>query len=161
MNVRTYLPSLWDRNERSPAHVGTLRQEIDKLFDDFSRSLQVPDVFSSLGRFDVVPDMDLQDTDKEVKLSIELPGVDEKDIDIIVSGQSITISGEKKSETETKDGKISRSERSYGSFSRSVSLPFRIDGDKVEATFSKGVLTVTVPKPADAIQKTKKVPITG
>jgi len=150
MNMRTLLPSILD--DRTSSFDG-LRKEVEKLFDDFSR-FRLPDVSAGL-----VPDMDMHETDKEVTLSLELPGVDEKDIDISVSGQSIAISGEKKAEKETKDGGVHRSERSYGSFSRSVSLPFRIDGDKVEATFARGVLTVTVPKPAEAVEQTRKVQI--
>lgn len=150
MNMRTLLPSIWD--DRTSSFDG-LRKEVEKLFDDFSR-FRLPDVSAGL-----VPDMDMHETDKEVTLSLELPGVDEKDIDISVSGQSIAISGEKKAEKETKDGGVHRSERSYGLFSRSVSLPFRIDGDKVEATFARGVLTVTVPKPAEAVEQTRKVQI--
>lgn len=158
MSVRTLLPSLWDRNDKNPAGFGTLRKEIDRLFEDFSKGFDVPGL-RAVGGFGLVPDMDMHDGEKDVTLSIELPGVDEKDIDLSVSGQTVTVSGEKKSEKETKEGESVRSERSYGSFSRSVALPFRIDGDKVEAKFAKGVLTVTVPKPEDAMRQSKKVPI--
>jgi HSP20 family protein len=158
MNVRTLLPSLWDRNDKHPAGFGSLRKEIDRLFEDFSKGFDLPD-FSRTGGLGLVPDMDVHDGEKDVTLSVELPGVDEKDIDIAVNGQTITISGEKKSETETKEGEVFRRERSYGSFSRSLAMPFRIDGDKVAAKFAKGVLTVTVGKPDEALQPPRKVPI--
>ncbi|MFN3548706.1 MAG: Hsp20/alpha crystallin family protein [Mesorhizobium sp.] len=158
MSVRSYLPSLWDRNDKQPAGFGSLRKEIDRLFEDFSKGFDLP-ALATGGGFGLVPDMDMHDGEKDVTLSIELPGVDEKDIDLSVSGQMITISGEKKSEKETKEGESVRRERSYGSFSRTVTLPFRIDGDKVKAKFAKGVLTVTVPKPEDAMRQAKKVPI--
>ncbi len=158
MNVRTLLPSLWDRNDTHPAGFGSLRKEIDRLFEDFSKGFGLPAV-AGAGGFGLVPDMDVHDGEKEVTLSVELPGVDEKDIDIAVNGQAITISGEKKSETETKQGEVFRRERSYGSFSRSIAMPFQIDGDKVAAKFAKGVLTVTVTKPEEARQQPRKVPI--
>lgn len=158
MSVRTLLPSLWDRNEKQPAGFGALRKEIDRLFEDFTKGFDLP-AMTAGGGFGLVPDMDMHDGEKDVTLSVELPGVDEKDIDLSVSGQMITISGEKKSEKETKEGESVRRERSYGSFSRTVTLPFRIDGDKVKAKFAKGVLTVTVPKPEDAMRQAKKVPI--
>jgi HSP20 family protein len=159
MNVRTLLPSLWDRNDKSPAAFGALRKEIDRLFEDVSKGFGIAG--PTAAGFGLVPDMDLQDGEKDVTLSVELPGVDEKDIDLSVSGQAITVSGEKKSETETKEGETVRRERSYGSFSRTVTMPFRIDGDKVEAKFAKGVLTITVPKPEEALLQAKKVPITA
>lgn len=158
MSVRTLLPSLWDRNDKNPAGFGTLRKEIDRLFEDFSKGFDVPGL-RAVGGFGLVPDMDMHDGEKDVTLSIELPGVDEKDIDLSVAGQTVSVSGEKKSEKETKEGESVRRERSYGSFSRTVTLPFRVDGDKVAAKFAKGVLTVTVPKPEDAMRQAKKVPI--
>lgn len=158
MSVRTLLPSLLDRNDKQPAGFGALRKEIDRLFEDFTKGFDLP-AMTAGGGFGLVPDMDMHDGEKEVTLSVELPGVDEKDIDLSVSGQTITVSGEKKSEKETKEGESVRRERSYGSFSRTVTLPFRIDGDKVKAKFAKGVLTVTVPKPEDAMRQARKVPI--
>jgi HSP20 family protein len=101
----------------------------------------------------------MRETDNQVLLNAELPGVDEKDIDISVADDILTISGEKKSEFERKEGDRYRSERSYGRFSRSVSLPFSIDADKVEARFDRGVLKLTIPKPADAQKQMRKIPI--
>ena len=159
MNMRTLLPTLWDRDEKTPAGLGHFRKELEKLFDDFSKGFPLPEAFSKNEGFDLAPDMDIQDTGKEVKLSLELPGVEEKDIDISVSGQAITISGEKKSETETKSAGMYRSERSYGSFCRSMSLPFSIDSGKVEAKLQKGVLSVTIAKPAEVVEQTMKIAV--
>ncbi len=159
MNMRAYLPTLWDRDEKAPAALGSFRREVEKLFDDFSRGFQLPETLGKATGFDIAPDMDVSETAKEVKLSLELPGVEEKDIDVSASGQVISISGEKKSETEAKNGGIYRSERSYGSFCRSLSLPFNIDGDKVGAKLAHGVLTVTIPKPAEMIEKTRKIAV--
>jgi HSP20 family protein len=159
MKMHSLLPSLWSRDDRVPAEIGSFRKEVEKLFDDFSRSYRLPDTFGFQGKFELNPDMDVHDSEKQVTLKLELPGVDEKDVDISVSGQMITISGEKKVETETKDDEIYRSERSYGSFSRSMSLPFTADADKVEAKMSNGVLTIVVPKPAEAVRPVKKIAI--
>ncbi len=159
MNMRALLPTIWDRDEKLPAGLNTFRREVERLFDDFSRGFHLPETLTQVGTFDLAPDMDISDTEKEVRLSLELPGVAEKDIDVSASGQNITISGEKKSESETKNGDVYRSERSYGSFCRSLSLPFNIDGDKVDAKLSNGVLTVKIPKPAEMVEKTKKIAV--
>ena len=89
----------------------------------------------------------------------DIAGVRVKDVDISVTGQTITIRGEKKSETKGKNWQ--RSERSYGSFSRAIPLEFSVDPAKIEATFDKGVLKVHVPKPAEANSETKKIEIKG
>jgi HSP20 family protein len=159
MNMRAVLPTLWDRDEKVPAGISSFRREMDRLFDDFSRGLRTPNALTDIGDFDLAPEMDVSDGEKEIRLSIELPGVSEKDIDVSASGQVISISGEKKSESETKNGDLYRSERSYGSFCRSLSMPFNIDGDKVQAKLANGVLTVTIPKPAEMVEKTKKIAV--
>jgi HSP20 family protein len=159
MNIRAQLPSLWNRDEMAPVGFRSLRKEMDKLFDDFSRGFQLPDVLSSTENMALAPDMDVHDSEKEVSLTLELPGVAEKDIDVSTSGQMITISGEKKSEHESKTKDSWRSERSFGSFSRSLTLPFTIDGSKVEAKLASGILTVVIPKPAEAVEKVKKIAV--
>ena len=106
-----------------------------------------------------MPSMEMHEADGKVMISAELPGVDEKDVDISVKEDMLTISGEKKSEREFKEGEGYRTERSYGRFSRSVSLPFTIDPDSVEARFDRGVLKLTIPKPPEAQQQVKKIQI--
>jgi HSP20 family protein len=101
----------------------------------------------------------VSETDKEIKVSAELPGMDEKDIDVSLTRDSLTIKGEKKQETEDKGEDYYRMERSYGSFTRSIPLPIEVDTDKVQATFKKGVLEITLPKTARAIQETRKIPV--
>jgi HSP20 family protein len=159
MNMRTYLPAIWDRDEKSPVALGSFRREIEKLFDAFSRGFHLPETLGQSNGFDFAPDMDIKENDKQVALSLELPGVEEKDIDVSASGQVISVSGEKKSESEAKTSDMHRSERSYGSFFRSLSLPFNINGDKVRAKLTNGVLTVTIPKPAEVIEKTMKIAV--
>lgn len=153
---RTSLPSLWNEAV-SGFPIGSLRKQIDQIFDDFNRGASLPTLFG--GEF--MPSTELKDTDKETVVSVELPGVDQKDVNISVSDRTIEISGEKKSEVEHKNDGGYRSERSYGSFSRSFTLPYAIDASKVDARFDKGVLTVKIAKPAEAQTQTKHIPIHG
>jgi len=133
----------------------SLQAEMNRIFDRFYNApLGFPtlaDFEESFGTF--VPQVDVSETDKEIKVSAELPGMDEKDIDVALRHDALAISGEKKSESVEKDKGYYRSERSYGSFRRTVSLSAEVDADKVEATFRNGVLTITLPKTAQAISK--------
>ena len=103
--------------------------------------------------------MDVAEDGKEITLTAELPGLDEKDVEILLSNNVLTIKGEKKSEQEKKEKDYYRVERSYGSFSRTIPLPEGIDADKVNASFKKGVLTVTVPKLPEAQKEVKKIAV--
>jgi HSP20 family protein len=165
MKTRSSLPATQGTN-RNMSPFDMLQDRIDRMFEDFSSGFGMPSAFGSSvpsifgdGDFAVTPTLDMHETDNQVMLHAELPGVDEKDIDISVADDMLTISGEKKHEFERKEGDRYRSERSYGRFSRSVSLPFRIDADKVEAKFDRGVLKLTIPKPAEAQQQMKKIQI--
>ena len=151
------LPSLWGDNDSDP--FSALRKSIDDTFHDWSKGLAVSDRSSFSVRSNV------SETDKEICITADLPGVDEKDIDVSISGDRITIKGERKSEQEEKkedDGReFHRVERSYGSFQRSMSLPFNVDADKVTADFKNGILTVNIPKPAELAKQPKKVEVKG
>jgi HSP20 family protein len=135
-----------------------LRSEMERLFDrfgfgmtpfrnwfDIEPALQVRTSFTMPS-----PAMDIVEEDKDYKLTAELPGMAEKDIQVVVSGDTLTVKGEKKQETERKEKNYSLSERSYGSFQRTFYLPEGVDRDKIGAEFAKGVLTVTLPKSASA-----------
>jgi HSP20 family protein len=124
-----------------------LQREIDRLFEGFSRS------FSGFPMRDVMPKMDVSETDKEIEVIAELPGLEEKDIQLNLSDNMFTIRGEKKNEREEKEKDYHLVERSYGSFTRSVQLPDGVNADGIKAVMSKGVLKVTVPKPAPAQAK--------
>jgi HSP20 family protein len=136
---------------------GSLRRDVERLFENFSRDLGwgAP-AATGVGE---VPRIDVSETDSELKIEAELPGVEEKDIEIVLSDGRLTIKGEKKQEKEEKKKDYHLVERSYGSFARSIGLPFAVDPDKVKASFAKGVLTVTVSKPAEVKAKEKKIPI--
>jgi HSP20 family protein len=112
------------------------------------------------GSADFVPSLDLNETEKEILVRIEVPGMNEKDIDISLSKDMLTISGEKKEELEENDKGIYRSERRFGSFSRSIRLPENlIDSEKVEASYRDGVLSVRLPKLAEFKETVKKISI--
>jgi HSP20 family protein len=134
-----------------------LRREMDSLFDNFFRGFDVEPFESRLGAFS--PKVDVTENDKEIKVTAELPGMDEKDIDVSLQSDMLTIKGEKKEEKEDKGKDYYRMERSYGSFSRSIPLPVEVETNKVEAKFKKGVLSITLPKTAKAVAETKKIPV--
>jgi HSP20 family protein len=133
------------------------RQEMDKLMENFFGSFDLQPFSRKSEVF--TPSIDVVDTDKEIRVSAELPGLDEKDIDVSMTRESLTIKGEKKEEREERGKDYYRSERSYGSFTRTIPLPLEVDADKVTAAFKKGVLTVTLPKTKQAINETKKVAV--
>jgi HSP20 family protein len=130
---------------------GSLQREVDRLFEDFTRGISPANGGSML-----MPSIDVTETDKEIEVTVDLPGLERKDVDISLENDVLTIRGEKKIETKPdekadKDGKDKTyhvAERSYGVFYRVIQLPPGIDPSKVQATMSKGVLKVAIPKPA-------------
>jgi len=160
MANESWLPSLFGdrRNELDPFR--SLRKEMDALFNDWAGGLKSTGT-SSAANF--TPSLDISETDGEIRIVAELPGVDQKDVEVTLAGDVLTIKGEKRSEKdETKEEKgrtWHRTERSFGSFQRSMRLPRDIDPSKVNADFKDGVLTVTLPKPQELQQQTKKIEI--
>lgn len=134
-----------------------LRREMDSLFDNFFKGFELEPFESRTGAFS--PKVDVTENEKEIRISAELPGMDEKDIDVSLQKDMLTIKGEKKEEKEDKGKDYYRMERSYGSFSRSILLPVEVETDKVEARFKKGVLSITLPKTAKAVAETKKIAV--
>jgi HSP20 family protein len=104
--------------------------------------------------------VDVTETDKEVKVCAEIPGVEAKDVDVTVENGTLTIRGEKKFEREENEKGQYRMERSYGSFERAIALPTEVDESKAKAEFKKGVLRLTLPKRAGAQSRRKKIPVT-
>ncbi len=143
---------------RRPANpFAAFRQEVDKLMDDFFGGFDLRHFSTRPDRF--MPQMDVVDTDKVIMVSAELPGIDDKDIEISLTSEDLTIRGEKKEETEEKGKDYYRSERSYGSFTRTIPLPVEVDTAKAEASFKKGVLTVKLPKTKEALGGTRKIQV--
>jgi HSP20 family protein len=139
-----------------------LRAEMDSLFDSFMGGLPVfPRMFGTTDDrgFVLTPHMDVKETDKEIVVEAELPGIDEKEVSLALQDGVLTIRGEKKHEHEEDKGNYRVSERRYGSFQRSVRLPDTVDEDKVEASFNNGVLKVSLPKRPEAIGKQRTIPI--
>ena len=135
-----------------------LRDEMDALFDDFYKGFSM-EPFEGHHARSFSPNIDVAETDKEIKVIAELPGMDDKDIEVNLNRDSLTIRGEKKEEKEDKGKDYYHVERSFGSFIRTIPLPVEIESDKAEAHFKKGVLTVKIPKSAKAIASKKKIAI--
>ena len=153
MNLKSLIPVSRERGVAGSANpFVSLQREVDRLFDNFTRG------FPSLAAFDtnggaLVPSVDVTESDKEIEITAELPGLEEKDVQISIADNILTIRGEKKAEKEEKDKNYRLVERSYGSFERSLELPSGVDADAIKANIAKGVLRVTVPKPAPAQSK--------
>jgi len=135
---------------------------MDSLFDSFIGGLPAfSGMFGSSGGrgFALTPHVDVTETDKEIVVEAELPGIDEKDVSLSLQDGVLMIRGEKKHEHDEEKENYRMMERRYGSFQRSVQLPDTVDEDKVEATFNNGVLKVSLPKRPEAIGKQRKIPI--
>jgi HSP20 family protein len=138
----------------------SFRREVDRMFDDFfsatSRGGMQP---WHAGWQLLSPQIDISDADKELVVTAEMPGLDEKDFEVTLAGDLLTIKGEKKIENEDRNGNAYYVERRYGSFSRSVRLPFEVGEQNVEANYDKGVLTVHVPKPPEAQRQVRRIEV--
>lgn len=149
--------------------VAGLRDEIDRVFERFFPEswFQMPrfadlDPFkhaSRLGGLVLSPKADITESESEYVIDVELPGIDEKDIELSVADGMLTLKGEKKIEREEKRKDYHLTERSYGSLRRSFSIPDGVDEARIKASFSKGVLSITLPKSAEAKSKQRKVQI--
>ena len=147
----------------------TLRRQVDRLFEDFQRGywhlpfsrtvFDVEPFWRGDFAFGAVPSVDIVEKDNAYKVSAELPGIAASDIDVKFSDGMLTISGEKQEEKEEKKKDYFLSERRYGSFKRSFRVAEGVDADKIEASFKNGVLTVTLPKTAEARKNTKTITV--
>ena len=146
----------------------TLRREVDRLFDDFGGGLWRSPF---RGAFDLapfqrlepglgaLPAIDVSETDKAYEITAELPGMDEKNVEVKLANGVLTITGEKHDEKEEKKKDYYMRERSFGSFQRSFQVPDGVDVDKIEASFKKGILSVTLPKSVEAQKAEKKIAV--
>lgn len=134
----------------------SLQRRMNRLFEDAFRGL--PAIPENGGTV-LEPSIDVKETDKAIEVEAELPGVDEKDIEVTLEDGTLTVKGEKKVEKEESSAGYYMSERRYGSFFRSLGLPPGIDTEKTSASFANGVLTVTLPKLPEAQTKAKKIAI--
>jgi HSP20 family protein len=160
-----YWPMLRPFGRKSELAVGdndpftALRREMDRLFDSFGRDVGWPAEGSRAAA--MTPSIEVSESEGELKIDADLPGVEEKDVDVAISDNVLTIKGEKKAEREEKKKDFHLVERSYGSFSRSLTLPFVVDPDQAKATFKNGVLSISLPKPPEVQAKAKKIAISA
>jgi len=149
MNLRSLIPIGRSRDiaRREDSPFWSLQREIDRLFDDFTRGFPS---MAGQGRQELLPAMDVTETNNEIEVTAELPGLEEKDVQINLTDNVLTIRGEKKSERDEKTKDYRVVERNYGSFYRTLELPPGVDPDKIKASIDKGVLKVVIPKPAPA-----------
>jgi HSP20 family protein len=146
----------------------TFRSEMDRLFDRFGfgfgapslpRMFMGPSAFSGPALIARAPAVEISEDDTAWRLTAELPGLSETDVEVVVTDDVLTLRGEKKQEREESGKNFHISERSYGSFARSFALPDGVDREGIGAEFAKGVLTVTLPKQADAKAAEKVIPV--
>ena len=164
MQIKDLIP--WGRREPelSPTAADdhpilSLQREMNRVFDSFWNRFDRP--FGGLdgGFGQALPRTDVVETDNAVEVSVELPGLEEKDIDVSLTGDVLTIRGEKKAAREESRKGYYLSERSYGAFHRAIPLPSGIDSDNAKADFKKGVLTISLPKTREAQAKAKKIEV--
>jgi len=167
MNVRDLIP--WGRgNNQTPTFYrnGDLQQlpllslhrEMNRLFDDVFRDFDAGfPAFGQLASSRVWPNVEISEADKEIRITAEIPGLDEKDVEVVLENDVLTLRGEKRSEIEDNERRFS--ERYYGRFERRIPLGSEIEQDKVQASFKNGVLTVTLPKTAKDQSKIKRIAI--
>ncbi len=142
---------------RPRGDVYSARNEISRLFDNFFTGW--PEPRKGLLEGEWTPSVDVAETDGEITVTAELPGVKQEEVDITIADDVLTLKGEKKEEKEVKEKDYHRIERSYGSFQRSVRLPTGVKADKAKAAYKDGILTITVPKAEEAKPKQIKIDV--
>jgi HSP20 family protein len=135
-----------------------LQQGLDSMLTDISRGIGQADG-NGAGDLLAGPRINVDENDNEIRLTAELPGVSERDVQVTLDGDLLVISGEKKEEEERDRGNLRIVERAFGRFRRALRLPFTPDPDGVQARFRDGVLTVEVPKEAEQRKRTKQIPV--
>lgn len=163
MQIRDLIP--WGRErqglaagaEREGEPLSLLQRDINRVFEDFWTRLDRP--FATNGALAAYPKTDVAESEDEVEVKVDLPGLESKDVDVSVTDDALTIRGEISSGTEEKKKGYYLSERSYGAFHRVIALPPGVDTEKVDATFKNGVLTVKLPKSEEAKARLKRVEV--
>jgi len=171
MDMRSLIP--WNRNNNNAAPAPfsdrdqdpflSLHREVNRLFDDVFRGFDLPSSFGSfgfarsLGNGGSWPRLDVNDKDNEIIVTAEVPGLAEKDIEVLLEDGVLALRGEKKAQTEDKGRHFS--EHFYGRFERRLDLGAEIDQDKVQAAYANGMLTITLPKTERAQSKARKIPV--
>lgn len=169
MAIGNLVPWRWGtlRNFDDDRFVGSFQREmdslhrsIDRLFADAWGGNLAPSLLSeSWATGKITPSLDVAEDDKGFHVSVELPGMSDKDVAVTVADRVLTIRGEKKEEKEKKDKDVFRQERAYGSFRRTIELPSDVDSAKIEAKFKDGILTIELPKTKQAQERVKQIPV--
>lgn len=157
------------RRKESTGHVGhpliQIHNEIDRMFDEFFsgfgfRDRESGDMWDSLIPSGLIkPNLDISESDNEYSIAVELPGVDEKNVELELVDNSLRIKGEKKRETEKKDKNYHCVERSYGTFQRVLALPEDADRDGIQADYKNGIMTISIPRKPELKPETRKIDI--
>lgn len=163
MSVRDLIP--WNRGKPAPSIFRgddmdpflSLHRNVNRLFDEAFRGFDMPAFGQMMTRSGTWPTVEVSENEKEIRVIAEVPGLEEKDIEVTLDDGVLAIRGERKSETEDKDRQFS--ERYYGRFERRLALGHEVEEDKVDATFKNGVLLVTLPKTAKAQASAKRIAI--
>ena len=147
--IKNLLPAVRRKNDKALSRAEEhpflpIQREMNRLFGDFLRDFGL-DPFGRVREFGFEPSVDVWEDDKNIHIKAELPGLDEKDIDVTLTPDALSIRGEKKEEKEEKENGYWHKETSYGSFQRSIALPEGINQEKVEAQFKNGVLNIEIP----------------
>jgi HSP20 family protein len=165
MSVRDLIPWSRGNNQAPTIYRGgdrdpflSLHREVNRLFDEVFRGFDTPSMFGQMStRSGSWPTVEISENEKEIRVWAEVPGLEEKDIEVLLEDGVLTLRGEKKSQTEDKDRQFS--ERYYGRFERRLALGSEIENDKVTATFTNGVLAISLPKSAKAQANAKRIEI--
>jgi len=164
MQIKDLIP--WARSDKSPERtsggenpIAALQEDMNRAFESFWHRFERPFNGAGLAWDGSSPRSDVVETDDGVEVTVELPGLEQKDVEVTLTADMLMVKGEKKIERQDKKKGYYLSERSYGAFHRSVALPPGVDTEKAEATFKNGVLTVKLPQSAEAKAKTKRVEV--
>ncbi len=173
MKLQKLSPWNWFRSEHVDAPVegesrrgdltpvSGMHQELDRWMDNMFRQFGMPSVESRLAEMPSLlrPRLDIREQPERYEISVEVPGVEEKDVKLTLDDNRLVIEGEKRQESKSEEGEYHRVERSYGSFRRVLDLPADARVDEIEASFAKGVLTVSVPRSGEAASRRREIPI--
>ena len=156
MKVTSLIPTGRDIGAASHPFL-SLQREVDRLFEDFGRGFPSMQAFAGGNGGKLMPSTDVTETDKEIEITAELPGLEEKDVQINLSDNLLTIRGEKKQQAEVKGERVHRYERSFGAFERTFALPSTVDPERIAADYDNGILTVSIPKAERA--RPREIPV--
>ncbi len=157
----------WSRKTTSPAKktevspVAELHSRMNNLFNSFFDENRFWPELGRNGKDSFMPCFEISETAKNIEITAEIPGVEEKDIDVSLDGGILTVKGEKKSEHDEKNKDYHITERSYGSFQRSFAMPEGIDSSKIDAKFKNGVLKISLPRTEESRKNVKKIKVSS